>query len=94
MPDIYDGIFVEQFVLFFGEVVQYYITEEYKNKVESTESSRLTSNDVYGQKDVSRYNLINQMLISGTLSEDESLFYHMKQYAGLDEVTKNVFKLL
>ena len=94
MPDIYDGIFVEQFVLFFGEVVQYYITEEYKNKVESTESSRLTSNDVYGQKDVSRYNLINQMLISGTLSDDESLFYHMKQYAGLDEVTKNVFKLL
>jgi hypothetical protein len=94
MPDVYDGIFVEQFVLFFGEVVQYYITEEYGNQVEVTESNRLTSNDVYSQKDESRYNLINQMLISSTLSDDKSLYHCMKQYAGMDEVTRKVFKLL
>lgn len=72
----------------FGEEIQYYITEEYKNKVVSTESNRLTCNDIYAQKDESRYNLINQMLISETLSDEVSMFQTMKQYAGYDEVTK------
>ena len=94
MPNVYDGIFVETFVVFFGEEIQYYITEEYKNKVVSTESNRLTCNDIYAQKDESRYNLINQMLISETLSDEVSMFQTMKQYAGYDEVTKKVFKLL
>ena len=94
MQNVYDGIFVAEFILFFGEVVQYYITEEYGNKVEVMESSRITSNDVYSQKDESRYNLINQMLMSETLSDEQSLYHHMKLYAGFDEVTKKVFKLL
>ena len=94
MPNVYAGIFVETFVVFFGEEIQYYITEEYKNKVVSTESNRLTCNDIYAQKDESRYNLINQMLISETLSDEVSMFQTMKQYAGYDEVTKKVFKLL
>lgn len=88
MPNVYAGIFVETFVVFFGEEIQYYITEEYKNKVVSTESNRLTCNDIYAQKDESRYNLINQMLISETLSDEVSMFQTMKQYAGYDEVTK------
>ena len=54
MPNVYAGIFVETFVVFFGEEIQYYITEEYKNKVVSTESNRLTCNDIYAQKDESR----------------------------------------
>ena len=94
MPNVYAGIFVETFVVFFGEEIQYYITEEYKNNVVSTESSRLTCNDIYAQKDESRYNLINQMLISETLSDEAAMFQTMKQYAGYEEVTKKVFKLL
>lgn len=94
MPDVYDGIFVKQFVLFFGEMVQYYISEEYGNQVEVTQSSRITSNDVYAQQDESRYNLLNQMLMSSALQDDKSLYHNMKQYAGFDEVTKKVFKLL
>lgn len=94
MPDVYDGIFVKAFVMFFGDVVQYYISEEYKSQVEVTESNRITNNDVYGQKDVSRYNLLNQMIISETLQEESSLYHNMKQYAGYDEVTRKVFQLL
>lgn len=94
MPDVYDGIFVKQFVLFFGEMVQYYITEEYGNQVEVTQSSRLTSTDVYSQKDESRYHLLNEMLMSETLQDEKSLYHNMKQYAGFDEVTKKVFKII
>ena len=94
MPDVYDGIFVKQFVMFFGESVQYYITEEHGNQVDVTQSSRITSSDVYTEKDESRYNLLNQMLMASTLQDDKSLYHNMKQYAGFDEVTRKVFKLL
>lgn len=94
MPDVYDGIFVKQFVMFFGEMTQYYITEEHGNRVEVTESNRISNNDVYNEDDESRYNLINQMLISATLQDESTLYYNMKQYAGYDEVTKKVFKIL
>ena len=88
------SIFVKPFVLFFGEMIQYYITEEKDNQVEVTESNRISNNDVYSEKDQSRYNLINQMLISTTLQDEMSLYKNMKQYSGFDEVTRKVFKIL
>ncbi|MCD7708704.1 MAG: DUF5717 family protein, partial [Clostridiales bacterium] len=94
MPDLYDGIFVRQFVLFFGESMQYYISEEKGNKVEVTKSSRLSNADVYIQEDGSRYSLLNQILISQTLQENEAVSRGMKEYARLDKVTKNEFSLL
>lgn len=94
MFDVYEGIFVKPFVLFFGEMIQYYITEEKDNQVEVTESNRISNNDVYSEKDQSRYNLINQMLISTTLQDEMSLYKNMKQYSGFDEVTRKVFKIL
>ena len=94
MPDVYDGIFVKSFVMFFGEAVQYYISEERNNEIQVTESSRIVNNDVYNKNDESRYNLLNQMLISNTLQEEQELYHAMKQYAGYNEVTRNIFKLL
>ena len=94
IPNVYDGIFVKQFVMFFGDVVQYYISDELDGRTQMTESTRLTNNDLYGQKDRSRYNLINQMLISNTLQDQTSLYRNMKQYQGLDTVTEKLFTLL
>ena len=94
MIDVYDGIYVKSFVMFFGEMVQYYISEELDNKVEVTESNRLSNNDIYGEDDESRYNLINQIIISNTLQDEVAMYRDMKQYVGYDEVTKQVFKLL
>ena len=36
MLDVYDGIFVKSFVMFFGEAVQYYISEEHGNEIQVT----------------------------------------------------------
>ncbi len=94
MLDVYDGIFVKAFVMFFGEAVQYYISEEHGNEVEVTESNRIVNNDVYNKEDESRYNLLNQMLISNTLQEESDLYRSMRQYAEHEEVTQKVFKLL
>ncbi|MBQ8627505.1 MAG: hypothetical protein IJ419_15280, partial [Agathobacter sp.] len=94
MLDVYDGIFVKSFVMFFGEAVQYYISEEHGNEIQVTESSRIVNNDVYNKNDVSRYNLLNQMLISNTLQEEQELYRAMKQYEGYNDVTRNMFKIL
>lgn len=94
MMEAYEGIFVKAFVMFFGDTVRYYISEEYGGQVEVAESSRISNNDVYGEKNESRYSLINQMLISNTLYEEDSLLHDMMQYAGYEEVTKKVFHLL
>ncbi|MBQ2283978.1 MAG: hypothetical protein II250_07375, partial [Agathobacter sp.] len=93
MINVFGGIFVKQFVMFFGEMIQYYVSEESGGKVEVTESNRLTCNDIYSEKDESRYNLINQMLISNILHED-SIYQFMKRYKGLDEITRDVFEIL
>jgi hypothetical protein len=94
MQDVYDGIFVKSFVLFFGEMVQYYISEEYGNEVQVSESSRLVNNDVYSESDESRYSLLNQMMISNTLQDEKALHHNMRQYAGLCEMTDRLFRLL
>lgn len=94
MPDVYDGIFVEQFVLFFGDVVQYYITEEYGNQVEVKVSNRLTSSTVWSDSDNSRFNMLNQLLILDTLADYDNLAQAMEKYGRLDEVTQKAFHLL
>ena len=94
MVDVYGGIFVKSFVMFFGEVIQYYISEERHHEVEVTESNRIVNNDIYNKKDSSRYNFLNQMLISNTLQEYEELYDAMKKYVECEEVTESVFKLL
>ena len=85
---------MKTFVLFFGDVVQYYIAEELDGQVSVTESNRLSNNDVLAKNDTSRFHLINQMLISATLQDYNSEFVSMEQYAEYEETTRNLFKLL
>lgn len=94
MTDVYYGIFVKPFVLFFGESVQYYITVEKSNQVEVTESSRITDSEIYSGEENSRYGLINQMTMSETLLDDTALKKGMEQYAEYDSLTKSLFGLL
>jgi hypothetical protein len=94
MIEVYDGIFVKSFVMFFGEMVQYYISEECGNEVQVTGSSRFVNDDVYSRVDESRYSMLNQMMISHTLQDDEALMQGMKQYASCREATEKLFKLL
>jgi hypothetical protein len=94
MPEVYDGIFVKSFVMFFGEMVQYYISEEYANEVQVTESSRFVNNDVYSQMDESRYSMLNQMMISYTLQDEEELTRSMREYVDTLEASERLFRLL
>lgn len=94
MVEMYDGIYVKTFVIFFGELIRYYITEEHDNSIEVKESNRLTCNNIPGDNDHSRYNLINEMIISDTLSDETTLKSNIDEYKKLDAATKQLFKLI
>lgn len=94
MVEMYDGIYVKTFVIFFGEMIRYYITEEHDNSIEVKESNRLTCNNIPGDNDHSRYNLINEMIISDTLSDETTLKSNIDEYKRLDAATKQLFKLM
>ena len=94
MVEMYDGIYVKAFVIFFGELIRYYITEEHDNSIEVKESNRLTCSNIPGDNDHSRYNLINEMIISDTLSDETTLKSNIDEYKRLDAATKQLFKLI
>lgn len=94
MVEMYDGIYVKTFVIFFGELIRYYITEEHDNSIEVKESNRLICNNIPGDNDHSRYNLINEMIISDTLSDETTLKSNIDEYKRLDAATKQLFKLI
>ncbi len=94
MVEMYDGIYVKAFVIFFGELIRYYITEEHDNSIEVKESNRLTCSNIPGDNDHSRYNLINEMIISDTLSDETTLKSNIDEYKRVDAATKQLFKLI
>ena len=94
MVEMYDGIYVKTFVIFFGELIRYYITEEHDNSIEVKESNRLTCSNIPGDNDHSRYDLINEMIISDTLSDETTLKSNIDEYKRLDAATKQLFKLI
>lgn len=94
LPELYEGIFVKQFVLFYGETIQYYITEEEGENREITQSSTITKHDLIGETGETRFHLMNEIIMQKTMGDDERLKKLMLQYQGMDEVSKQLFRLI
>ena len=94
LTEMYNGIYVREFILFFGEEVQYYITENGTAKDKVVESGCITNNDVAGTESGGRYARMNDILLQMTLQDGEQLAHQMKNYYGMRRVTEEVFKLL
>ncbi len=93
--EVYDGIFVKYFILFFGDDLLYYVTEaDNSHRKEITISGRLENHDVYSGEDNSSYALINDMFFQYALEEEETLIRLMKEYQEKRSATEEVFKLL
>ncbi len=85
MKNMYEGIFVHSFVLFFGETLQYYICEEADGEEQLTESGTITKSDTDAISGSSRYSMLNDLMVARNL-EDYRAFgkmygeYTEKQY--------------
>lgn len=92
MIQIYKGIFSREFVLFYGESMEYYIVTEEEGAETRTEVrvSSARSVDMHGR---SRYQLINQMLAAMAAGDTEALRDKVREYRRAEQVVDAVFEL-
>ncbi|MBO4901298.1 MAG: hypothetical protein J5518_00700 [Lachnospiraceae bacterium] len=94
MRNMYGGVFSKDFVLFFGENLQYYITEEKGGREQLTVSDSVSISESSALESESRYSLLNDMVVSKTLQDDETLLKLMEEYVEADCFTTQIFNIL
>lgn len=93
MRNMYGGIYTKEFILFFGENLQYYITEMNGEKEKLTESNSVSIADVISDNKEARFDLLNDMVVAQTLQDEDSLLKLMDKYAQTDYVVKEIFTI-
>lgn len=93
MVNVYGGVFVKSFLLFFGETVQYYITEEYEGMEQLTESGTLIRNDVDTDSITDRYSMVNDIAIADALKDYDTALELLDEYKYKEYITKKLFRL-
>ncbi len=93
MRNMFGGVFTREFILFFGENLQYYITEEQNGKEVLTASDSLSVSDTSDARVESRYTMLNDMVVSRTVKDDNTLLDIMREYVEADAFAHRVFKL-
>lgn len=93
MRDMFGGIYVKDFILFFGEKLQYYITEESEAGEQVTQSSVISAADAGEEGFAGRFGILNDIMIGETLQDyntvEDLLFTYFRQ----DHMTEQIFTL-
>lgn len=89
---VYKGIFTREFVLFYGETLEYYITISREGQEWKSEdfSAKADSCDMDGR---SQYQMINQMLELCEAEEPELLIDKIRQYRQTEQLVDTLFVL-
>lgn len=93
MRDMFAGICVKEFVLFFGERLQYYITEESESGSQPTRSNSIGISDVGQENFESRFTMLNDIMIGKTLHDYDTVNDVLHQYYRQDFVVNTLFRL-
>lgn len=91
MTQMYGGIFVKTFLLFFGETLQYYITEEVDNVSQFTESETVTINETLGDSNSDRYVMVNDIAVADSLKDYDTTVRLMEEYKYKEYLVKSIF---
>lgn len=73
MKPVVDGVFSKEVILFSGEQLHYYITETKEEREEPVESSLASKNEEQTGENNSRYDCIDDMLVSLSLNDYDTL---------------------
>ena len=94
MEEIYGGVFSKVFILFFGEKVQYYITEEADGTQQLTESGTLTRSDIGQDNRENRYTLLNDIVVGKTLQDYDTVDHLLNEYFRKKHLAADLFKMV
>lgn len=92
MPNVFLGIHLKEFVLFYHEALQYYITEESSEGTNITESFHIQYDCAAPEEDESKYNQINLMLIAQEIQDDSTLMSMMENYIKKEYLIDSCFR--
>ena len=92
MIEMYDGLYVKQFILFYGDELKYeiYCDELSDDPIKSDTLVMLDEPDVKN----GRFALMNSISRCSMYNETGELAAALKNYQGLDTVTKDLFSIL
>lgn len=93
MAHLYGGIFVKSFILFCNDTVQYYITEEFGNMEQLTESSVLTKSESDLNNTPWRYTYLNDCIVAKKLNDYVTVENDLLSYMEKDFLSKELFKV-
>ncbi len=94
MDQPYEGIFVKGFCVFYGEKIPYYIKEEQGGEWVITQSGQIQGQEVCDSAQGSRYDIINDMMVSCRMSDEATLAARLRDYARKDKAVKERFHIL
>jgi len=80
MEDAGYGIFEKELVLFYGESIQYFITEESEQGSEIVESRILSHTETDMASGTTKYGKINEILMTMELQDEKTLLSLLEQY--------------
>ncbi len=93
MREVYGSVFFKEFILFFGEEIQYYITEEKNGAEQLTESGNLQKSDDRGDEEDGRYHLVNDIVISKKLQDYDTMDDLLEEYYKKEFMNSRLFEL-
>ena len=94
MREVYGGFCFKEFILFFGESLQYYITEEKGDDSQLTESGTLARSEEQGAGSDSRYRLVNDIVISRSMQDMATMDDLLEEYYRKDYLNGQLFRLM
>ena len=94
MNNIYSGIFTKEFILFYGEKINYYITEELDGETKVNESKCLTIEEYDMSSSTSRYGMLNDIMACAEMKESDTLKDLTMQYVATLELNQSIFSVL
>jgi len=92
MKEAFSGVFFHEFILFFGESMQYYITEERDGEEQLTESGTLQKEEE-DRGGNSRYRLIDDIVIHKSLQEYDAMDGLLEEYYRKEYLNSRLFAL-
>ena len=93
MKNCYQGIYVKHFILFHGDTLSYYITEQGENYEKRTETITISYEDDMSETD-SEYSLLNSLLVAKEVQDSKTVLELMKRYLTGKTIVSSQFKML
>lgn len=91
MRDMFGGICVREFILFFGEELQYYITEESEGREQTTEKNVISSPGAGEESQEGRFGILNDIMIGKTLHDYQTVEQLLSEYYRQDHMVEQIF---